>query len=63
MLDRVIEVRTRNINLQANLVVRELFDLDGHLTIQAKGLRLPSAPCPSARRADMARHLQNESVS
>jgi len=43
VLDRVTDVLARHIHLEANLVVGELFDLDSHLTIQAKGLRLPSA--------------------
>jgi hypothetical protein len=39
----VTDVLARHIDLEANLVVGELFDLDSHLTIQAKGLRLPSS--------------------
>jgi len=39
----VAHVLAGHIDLEPDLVARELFDLDGHSSIQAKSFRLPSA--------------------
>ena len=43
VLDRVLHVLAGHVDFEPDLVVSELFDLDGHPSIQAKRFRLPSA--------------------
>jgi hypothetical protein len=46
MLDRMAHVLAGNVDLEANLVVGELFYLDGHASIQAKVFRLTAIALP-----------------
>jgi hypothetical protein len=43
VLDRVVHILARHIDREPNLVLGELFDLDGHAPIQAKRFRLAAA--------------------
>jgi hypothetical protein len=43
MLDRMAHVLARHVDLEPDLVAGELFDLDGHPSIQAKRFLLASA--------------------